>query len=64
MAEEFKVKPHGELPGKQMIEYWRGGVFVAGIYPHEDGIRVVSKFLGDVKLDPSFPPAAVIMLNI
>jgi len=42
---EFRVKPHETLPGNQMVEFWRDGVFVAGIYPHEDGIRIVSKYI-------------------
>lgn len=32
-GEEFKIKPHNELPDKEMVEYWRDGKFVAGIYP-------------------------------
>ena len=60
---EFKVKPHGILPGNQMVELWRDGKFVAGIYPHQDGIRIVSKYLAGVSEDPSFPPAAIIKLK-
>lgn len=48
MGFEFKVVPHGILPGQPMIEVWRDGVFVAGIYPHQDGIRIVSKYMTDV----------------
>jgi len=62
MREEFKVCPHDQLPGKQMIEFWRDGEFIAGIYPHEDGIRVASKYMLGVHEDHSFPPAAVIRL--
>ncbi len=36
---EFRIKPHGILPDNQMVEFYRDGVFVAAIYPHEDGIR-------------------------
>ncbi len=64
MHEEFKVCPHGQLPDKEMVEYWQDGVFIAGIYPHEDGIRVVSKYMKDVSKDPTFPPAAVIKLEV
>ena len=63
MNYEFKIAPHSILPGKQMIECWRDGVFVAGIYPHQDGIRIVSKYLDGVSEDPSIPPAAVIKLK-
>lgn len=60
---EFRVKPHGKLPGNQMIEFWREGVFVAGIYPHKDGIRIVSKYLDGVKHDPIYPPTVVVHLS-
>lgn len=51
MNYEFRVKGHDFLPGKMMVEVWRDGVFVAGIYPHEDGIRIVSKYMSEVKKD-------------
>lgn len=63
MEEEFRVKPHGQLPDKAMVEFYRRGVFVAGIYPHEDGIRVVSKYITGVAEDPAFPQAVVIKLG-
>jgi len=31
-----------------MVECWRDGVFVAAIYPHQDGIRIVSKYMTDM----------------
>ena len=46
-----------------MVEYWRCGEFAAGIYPHPDGIRVVSKFITDVVKDPSYPRSVVIKLE-
>ena len=48
MSYEFRVVPHVMLHGKQAVECWRDGKFVAGIYPHQDGIRIVSKFMTDV----------------
>ena len=64
MSEErFTICPHDLLPGKMMVEYWRGKEFVAGIYAHQDGIRIVSKYLDGVSEDPSFPPAAIIRLK-
>ncbi len=62
MAEEFKVKPHKSSLGKEMIEYWRDGKFVAGIYPHQDGIRVVSKYMVGTKPEGGFPAAVVVEL--
>lgn len=63
MEERFKVCPHGNLPGKQMVEFWRDGKFAAGIYPHQDGVRVVSKFMIGAREEPGFPQSAVIMLG-
>ena len=60
---EFRVKPHGTLPGNQMVEFCRDGVFVAGIYPHEDGIRIVSKYMDGVEHEPGYPPAVVVQLS-
>ncbi len=62
MPNEFKVKPHLELPDSEMVEYWRDGVFVAGIYPHEDGIRVVSKYLVRTLPQGGLPSSVVIEL--
>jgi hypothetical protein len=63
MEEELRVKPHGQLPDKAMVEFYRRGVFVAGIYPHQDGIRIVSKYITGVEEDPAYPPAIVIKLG-
>jgi hypothetical protein len=70
IKEEFKVCPHSWLPGKTIVEYWRDGVFVAGIYPHQDGIRIISEYMTDVEKEPelvmargSWLPAAVIKLG-
>ena len=60
---EFRVKPHGTLPGNQMVEFCRDGVFVAGIHPHEDGIRIVSKYIDGVEHEPGYPPAVVVQLS-
>lgn len=64
MSEEFKVKPHDVLPDKEMVEYWRDGKFVAGIYPHQDGIRVVSKYMVRTLPEGGLPSAVVIELAV
>ena len=64
MEVEFRLGPHAQLPGKTMMEYWRDGKFVASIYPDQDGLKVVSKYLVGVDEDPSYPPAAVIKLEV
>lgn len=48
MSYEFRLVDHSTVPGGQAVECWRDGVFVAGIYSHEDGICIVSKFMTDV----------------
>ncbi|GAG80911.1 unnamed protein product [marine sediment metagenome] len=63
MEERFKVCPLYLLPDKMMVEYWRRGEFVAGIYPHQDGIRVVSKFITGVAEDLDYPRAVIILLE-
>ena len=66
---ELKVVQHYVTPGKQMIKVWRDGVFVATIYPHQDGIRIVSKYMTDVIMEPPFSQgdtkvlAAVVILG-
>jgi len=63
---EFCVKTHGILPGNQMVEFWRDGVFVAGIYPHEDGLRIVSKYMDgveNVEHEQGYPPSVVMHLS-
>lgn len=61
MGEEFKVRKH-TLTHKEMVEYWRDDIFVAGIYPHQDGIRVVSKYMVRTLPEGGLPPAVVIEL--
>ena len=70
MSYEFRVVPHSMLPGKQAVECWRDGRFVAGIFPHQDGIRIASKYMTDVSMEtePSgargeWLPAALIELG-
>jgi len=59
---EFKVKRHTEREG-DMVEVWIDGRFMAGIYPHERGIRVISRYLKEVVKEENVPvPAALITL--
>lgn len=70
MEERFKVCPHSLLPGKTMVEYWRDGKFIAGIYPHQEGIRIVSKYMTGVSEEAEpvmshdgWVPSAIIKLG-
>ena len=50
--------------GKPMVEVWKDGKFVAGIYVHDDGIRIVSKFLDGVEQETNYPPSVILKLSI
>ncbi|MBA7468393.1 hypothetical protein ES707_03641 [subsurface metagenome] len=65
MSYTFRIFHHLTSPGVQMIECWRDEKFVAGIYPHQDGLRIVSKFMTEVSKDPTVVgvPSAVIKLK-
>jgi len=67
MSYEFRVVPHSAIPGEQMVECWRDGRFVAGIYPHQEGIRIISKYLANVSREAGSAdtaiPAVVIKLR-
>jgi len=72
MGYQFKVRPHALQPGSEMIEVWRDGHFVAAVYPHEDGIRVVSKYMTNVHMEEEeedvahagqWLPVAIVMLE-
>ena len=58
---KFRLSVHG-ITGKPMVEVWRDDTFVAGIYEHEEGVRLVSKYFDGVAYEPSSPPAVVIKL--
>jgi hypothetical protein len=67
MSISFQVKPHATRPDEQMVEVWRDGTFIAGIYPGnpqsvgEDGnsISIVSKYLAGGWLNEEGPPKLV-----
>ncbi len=59
---EFKTTEH-MVTGGPCAEIWDGDTFVAGIYLHDDGVRVVSKYMDGVKVDNGYPPAATVILS-
>jgi len=59
---EFRVGTHTET-GKPMVEAWREGEFIASIYFHEDGLRIVSKYLDGVEHETDMPPSVVIKFS-
>jgi len=62
----FRIAPHGERPGEQMVEVWIGDQFVGALYPgdRDDEVKFVSKHLMSAVLDRAFPPAVLMMLNL
>jgi len=59
---EFRLATHTET-GRLMVEVWKDGNFVAGIYKHDDGVKIVSKYLDGVEQEPGYPPAIVVHLS-
>ncbi len=56
---EFRLGKHSTT-GKNMVEVFRDGKFVAAIYEHEEGVNIVSKYLDGVQHEATFPPCVVI----
>jgi len=44
---KFRLSTHG-ITDEPMVEVWRDDTFVASIYGHEDGMKIVSKYLDGV----------------
>lgn len=59
---EFRIGTN-ELTQKPMVEALEDGQFIAGIYGHDDGIRIVSKYIDGVEHEPVYPPSIVIKLS-
>jgi len=58
---EFRLAKHGET-GEDLVEVWRDGTFVAGIYEHAEGLHVVSKYYDGVEHGAVYPPSVVVKL--
>ena len=59
---EFRITTH-TVTGKPMVEVWQDGEFIASIYGHEDGMRIVSKYLDGVAHKVDTPPSIVIKFS-
>jgi hypothetical protein len=51
------------MTGKPMVEVWQDGEFIASIYGHEDGLRIVSKYLDGVEHEAATPPSIFIKFS-
>lgn len=49
--------------GQMVCEVWDGSRLVGVVYPHEDGIHVVSKYLNGTQPTSNFPPGVLVKLN-
>ncbi len=58
---KFKLATHTQS-GRPMVEVFRDDIFIAGIYGHEEGIQLVSKYFDGVEHKPDYPPSVVIKL--
>ena len=57
---KFRLSTHS-ITGEPMVEVWRDDTFVASIYGHKEGVRLVSKYFDGVVYDPGSPPAAIVI---
>jgi len=60
MTVRFRLAPHAVEPNQQVVECWYDGQFVACIYPHHQGLRIISKHTKDVTID-TLPREATII---
>jgi len=56
---KFRISTHSETD-EPMVEVWRDDKFIAGIYGHKEGVRLVNKYLDGVEHEASMPPSVVI----
>ncbi|KKL44375.1 hypothetical protein LCGC14_2366330 [marine sediment metagenome] len=59
---ELRTATHKET-GKPMVEVWQDGVYMASIYVHEDGFRIVSEHLDGIEHGATSPPSVVIRFS-
>ncbi len=65
---ELRVTEHLHKPGRKIFGVWNGEEFMAGIYPTETGIKVVSKHIiddpqGAIVIEKT-PPIPVILIRL
>ena len=60
---EFRVDTHN-LNDTSMVEVWQDGTFIAGIYSHGDGLKIVSKHLDGVTHESGTPPSLIVNFSL
>lgn len=59
-----------ESDRRQMIEIWNGDVLMGSIYPTNNGVKIVSKYIANnpeaaIRIDRSkLPPIPAILINL
>ncbi len=61
---EFKLTSHAIIPGRRVVEVWKGAEFLASIYAEEIGVLIVSKHVGQILGVNVYPtPPSTIQIN-
>jgi hypothetical protein len=67
----LKMAEHSIEPDqRKIVEIWNGNVFMGAIYPTNQGIKVISKYIANnpeaaIKVDRSeLPPIPAILINL
>ncbi len=60
---EFCVVPHSVLQGETLVECRRDGKLVACVYPHSEGLRIISRYMTGVVNEGGHVPSVVISLG-
>lgn len=59
---EFRIATD-TATGDDMVEVWRDGERIAGIHPHEEGVRIASKHLDGVEHEVAMPPGVIVKFS-
>ena len=51
MKTELKLKPHSIVNGQNVIELWVGDKFIGTVVGTEDGVKVISKYKIETKVE-------------
>jgi len=67
----LRMVKHSVAPERgQIVEVWNGNVLMGVVYPTDNGIKVVSKYIADdpeaaIKVDRNrLPPIPAILINL
>ena len=64
MDVSFVMREHHILGrGHMVCEVWDGLRLMGVVYPHQDGIHIVSKYLNGAEPTVDFPPGILVKLN-